>query len=304
MGKPSEDSTVPQTVEELKNRIIHLNEQGGRHKIGKRALNAIQNMLDNPNETAVFSISSLADKNGINASTLTRLAKKLGYAGFNELQNIFRRHVAESQRYYSYHTEQLLQPSETDDQEDMMHLVAREEMANVMKILEQTEASRLRNAAKALVNKRRVHILGLRASFSVAHYLAYYLGMIGIAVKILGNLGQTLAEDLAEIKKEDTVVVISFRPYTKDTVVACRMAKKVGAEIVSITDHAFSPINDKKESTLIIENRKPFFFDNAASTLVLIEALLAEVANLLGDQAISELKKREKLFEELETEFL
>lgn len=303
MNKHSEVSSVSQTIEELKNRIITLNEKGGRYKIGKRALNAIQNMLDNPNETAISSISSLADKNNINASTLTRLAKKLGYTGFNDLKNVFRRHVSESQKYYSYHIEQLLEPSETDDQEGMMHLVAREEMANIMKILEQTKISQLKNAAKALVNKRRVHILGLRASFSVAHYLAYYLGMIGIAVKVLGNLGQTLAEDLAEIKKEDTVVVISFRPYTKDTVVACRTARKVGAEIVSITDHALSPIIDKKGSTLIVENRNPFFFDNAASTLVLTEALLAEVVNLLGDKAINELKRREALFEELETEF-
>ncbi len=302
MNEPSEESTVPQTIEELKDRIIFLNEKGGKQKIGKRAFNAIQNMLDNPNETAVFSISSLAEKNEINASTLTRLAKKLGFAGFNGLQNIFRHHVAETHKYYSYHVEQLLHPTEKDDREDMMHLVAKEEMANIMKILEQTEATSLKNAAGALVNKRIVHILGLRASFSVAHYLSYYLGMIGISVKILGNLGHTLAEDLAEIEKEDTVVVISFRPYTKDTVVAWNMAKKVGAEIVSITDHAFSPIFNKNGSTLIIENRKPFFFDNTASTLVLIEALLAEVANLLGDQAIAELKKRELLFEELETE--
>lgn len=302
MGKTSIESSVPQTIEALKQKIDSLNRKGGKEKIGKRALKAIENMLDHPNETAVFSISALAEKNGVNASTLTRLAKKLGFAGFNGLQNIFRHHVAETHQYYSYHVEQLLNPQDPGVKEEMMHLVAREEMSNIMRLTEQTEASLLKKAAKSLVGKRLVHILGLRASYSVAHYLAYYLGMIGIKVNVLGALGHKLAEDLAEIKESDTVVVICFRPYTKDTVTGFKMARKAGAEIVSITDQTISPIHNKSVNTLIVENHNPFFFDNTASTLVMAESLLAEVANLLGEKAVVELKKREDLFEELGTE--
>lgn len=303
MSKLPEKSAVPKTIQELKNRIISLNESGGKQKIGKRALNAIQNMLENPNETAVFSISALAEKNSVNASTLTRLAKKLGFHGFNGLQNVFRHHVAETHQYYSNHVEQLLNPREESEKKEMLHLVAREEMANIMKFLEQAGPSLLKKAAKCIVNKRRVHILGLRASFSVAHYLAYYLGMIGINISVPGSLGHTLAEDIAEIREDDTLIAICFHPYTKDTVVACKMAVKAGAEIVAITDHTFSPIVDSNGTALIIENHKPFFFDNTASTLILAESLLAEVANLLGDKAIIELKKRETLFKTLATEY-
>jgi hypothetical protein len=53
-----------------------------------------EDLADQPEQAAVRSISEFASLLGVNPSTLTRPAKRLGYGGFSDFQGIFREAIA------------------------------------------------------------------------------------------------------------------------------------------------------------------------------------------------------------------
>ncbi|MEP1929906.1 MAG: transcriptional regulator, partial [Roseibium sp.] len=48
-------------------------------------------LTQNPNEIAVHSVNTLAERCGIHASSFVRFAQALGYSGFKDLQFLFQK---------------------------------------------------------------------------------------------------------------------------------------------------------------------------------------------------------------------
>ena len=51
-------------------------------------------LTQNPNDVAVLSVSAIAERCGIHASSFVRFAQSLGYEGFKELQGLFQKRLS------------------------------------------------------------------------------------------------------------------------------------------------------------------------------------------------------------------
>ncbi|KAA3622091.1 MAG: RpiR family transcriptional regulator, partial [Proteobacteria bacterium] len=91
---------APATLEELKLLVRDVHTGTSSVTLGPRAFQTLARLVDEPQLAAVSTITDLAKRLGVNASTLTRLSKRLGYGGFNDMQGVFRRHVAGSENNY------------------------------------------------------------------------------------------------------------------------------------------------------------------------------------------------------------
>ena len=100
--------TPPRSLDELHRRVERERTLSGRQSMGERTLAVLVDMLARPGQVAVQSISELAAHNGVDPSTLTRLGKRLGFSGFGELQDVFRRHVSATQPFYSTRVRELV----------------------------------------------------------------------------------------------------------------------------------------------------------------------------------------------------
>jgi DNA-binding MurR/RpiR family transcriptional regulator len=61
-------------------------------------------MIETPRQTANYPIHELAENYGTSASTLSRLANRLGYHGyhgFKQFQQVFKDHVTNEAGFYS-----------------------------------------------------------------------------------------------------------------------------------------------------------------------------------------------------------
>jgi len=290
---------APTTLDELKDRAAELRRSGAESRVGRRAFGVLLNMIDAPHEAAVQTVSELAAVNGVNASTLTRLVQRLGYKGFGALQAVFRSHISERRQYYSHQAELLMQ---SDDGGGggarLMQRLVKEEIANVMTTVQELDEERLNGAAIALAKARNVGVLGLRGCFSVAHFLAYFLGLIRRNVSILGRAGHTVAEDLVHLEADDVLVAISYAPYTRQTVDICRFAREHGVRIIAITDSHSSPLAADATYAFSAARRGPYFFNATTSSLILVETLLALAAQELGSEAVAEPKRNAAIFDE------
>lgn len=280
----------PETLEGLGQRLAAA---PGRRRPGWRARAVLEGMLAAPQQAAVSTIGELAEAFGVHASTLTRLAQALGYRGFGELQAVFRRHVAQSGHFYSDQASRLRGRSAPARQGlDLMGRVARDEQANLAAMLELLEAPAL-EAATA-----QVRSLGLRQSHAIAGYLGYALGLLRGGVQTV-DAAQGIAHGVAGLGPQDALVVVGFAPYTRATVAAAEAVRRRGVPIVAITDGHAAPLARHATHAFVAPAGGHFFSNSMAAALVLVEGLLAMVAQRLGDEALRALEGREALIREL-----
>lgn len=296
---------APHSIEEL--RRLYFSIRSGEHatRLTERNLAVLKHMLDAPHETATKSISEIAEENAINISSVTRLAQKLGFAGFPGLKDLFRQHVQQRKRFYSQQVKRFLEkgPAAADDKSSLLRRVIQDEWSNVMLMADVFEERQFRGAVDLIVNAREIQVIGLRSSYPLAYYLSFYMKMIHNGVALIGQGGHTLAEDLARLKPGDLLIAIGVNPYTRDTVEACRICREQNVDVFAITDSASSPLTNETENYLMVSIQGDYFFSPIAAAVICIETLLSELVNQLDDSVLQErLNHTEKIMDRMKVE--
>ncbi|MGH1427904.1 MAG: MurR/RpiR family transcriptional regulator [Arenicella sp.] len=290
----------PTSLEGLATLLIDIKSSNSRLKLGSRALLVLSGMIDNPNNAALYSISHLAKTFNVNPSTLTRLAKALGFSGFSEFQNIFRDYTAKSDSFYSKRADDLFKGESGHEGIDLAAKIANDENINIATMLSNLNAATLDAAVEAIHQAKRVRTHGLRQSYPIADYLSYGLGLIRKNVSILSIAEHGIVHGISQLTQGDLLFAIGSKPYTRNTVTAARLARKQGITVVAITDTHSSPLAECANHTFIAPTTGTFFSNNMGSSLVLIEVLLSLLAQKLGDSALESLRHYEQLISEME----
>ncbi|AXA42377.1 Helix-turn-helix domain, rpiR family protein (plasmid) [Rhizobium leguminosarum] len=250
----------PATIEELRNLTVSINRENANISLGNKALDVLAKLVDTPEQTAVRTISELADTLGVNPSTLTRLSQKLGFTGFSDLQSVFRQAFSADDRYfYSRQAGRLL--STKEDSEEELHIFDRlglETKNNIDGFLTQLDPKSLLEAAGLLANARRVRVHGVRQFHAFASFLTYGLGMLRSDVSLLDAPRLGVAEALAQLEKGDVVVVASCAPYTRSVANVAEVAAKLGLAVIAVTDTRASPSLGRRNTHFSFPTRAAF----------------------------------------------
>ncbi|AKH20025.1 MurR/RpiR family transcriptional regulator [Sedimenticola thiotaurini] len=303
--QPASDHTAvngPQTLEQLSRLLAELKAGTAGLRLGKRALEVLDGMITYPKQSAICSISDLADNFGVNPSTLTRLAKSLGYKGFAEMQRVFRNYTAGTEHFYSLRAGQLFQHDQGHEGIHLASQIANEETGNIASMLESLNSDTLDRVVDLLIQAPRIRIQGLRQSYPIANYLSYGLGLIRKDVAVLSVAQHGIIHGISQLEPGDLLFTIGSAPYTRSTVTASRVAREQGIEVVTITDNHASPLAASASYTFISPTSGSFFSNSMSASLVLIEVLLSLVARKLGDQALDSLKHYENLIGKTQVE--
>jgi DNA-binding MurR/RpiR family transcriptional regulator len=110
--------------------------------------------------------------------------------------------------------------------------------------------------------------------------------------------GSEMFEQILDIGKNDVIIAISFPRYSKRTVRAVQFAHHAGADVVSITDSAASPIATDCDQLLIAHSDMASFVDSLVAPLSIINAMVVAVAMSKHDQVAERLRRLEKIFDE------
>jgi DNA-binding MurR/RpiR family transcriptional regulator len=294
----------PESLEQLRSLVIAMQSRKSDLRLGVRAARALVRIVDAPGQTAICSISEVAAAAGVNASTLTRLSKRLGYSGFNEFQDVFRQHVADQQHFYSDQARRLLRgggkPAPT---RSIAERIAEDETANIAGALQDLDADTLGAAAQLLIAARRVRAYGARQMHAVAYFLSYGLGMLRSDVGLLGSSEHGMAHGLAQLEQGDALIVVGCTPNTRGTVDTARTAAGEGMDVIALTDSHASPLAAVARYTFVCDTGGSYFSNSSAALIVLAEILLTTLAERLGARTVQQLRRREALISQLGVEF-
>ncbi|WP_129139042.1 MurR/RpiR family transcriptional regulator [Modicisalibacter coralii] len=273
-------------------------------RLSVKALDLLEALVGEPERVGTSSISQLAEWQGVHASRLTRLSRALGFSGFKAFQALFRRDLTGG-AFYSTRAERLLDFGETPEaQPDAAwdRALWQQEMANLSSAVEGLDARLLEGAARAVIAARRVHVVGLRASFGAAHYLAYYLDYLRRDVQLVSPQAGVDVERALDLGRDDLVIGIAFRPETRVSVDYCRLAIEQGAGLVALTNHPRSQLAGLTDCRLVAPAEGPFFFNPMSSLFMLVEMLLSRIARAMGPEAVTAIRRREALIARLHVE--
>ncbi len=227
---------------------------------------------------AVHSMRQASRLAGVAPSTMTRLARRLGFADFDSLRAPYARRVVAG------HTTAPRRPSaaRTGSQQGQLAALTGAQLAHVGAITAHNTAPALQAAAKALLRAPRVGFLGQRISHGVAFQLHYGYGLLAPNGVLLGDAGGTLADQIATFGRDTVLVAISQSPYTRSVVEAVARAHLQGAAVVALTDSPLSPIARDAAHTLLYGCTAPALLHSTCGALALAETLLAAVAQVGG----------------------
>jgi DNA-binding MurR/RpiR family transcriptional regulator len=227
-------------------------------------------VVDNPNEVVIGSMRTLAQRADVQPATLVRLAQQIGYAGWPDLKSAFANDLGlVSQRYGQRAMGLAARGRDTDLLGEMFDTQRRN--------LETTAArngSSLHDAARLLKRARAVHVAGFRASFPVAYALLYGYRLFRSSVHLIDDHAGALEMQLRSIERQDAVVVISFAPYSKESLQVLEAAKEAGARVIAFTDSSASPLALRADVQVLFTVDSPSFFPSIAAAVAAMEALL------------------------------
>lgn len=243
----------------------------------------------NDYDATTRSMRDLAAEAGADPASFTRLAKALGYSGWDEL----RAALTEARRPaqpspFSARTRDRRRGPHSDVSLITGKLDA--EAAGLSRI----SADTIANAAKALHAARRIWIAGFRSCRSVAELLNYQLRLFRAdEVQLVGGSGPEDL-DLGAFRDGDAVVVIGFAPYSTASVLSARAAHGSGATLIAIADTIAAPMAEGADHLLLYEAASsPGFFPSLTGAIAIAQSLAAVTFMLGGAGAKRRLEETE-----------
>src|SRR5579863_10004652 len=264
---------APRDFDALKRRLIEI-ESG----LPKRLRQTAAFALEHPDEVALGTASGVAERAQVQASTLVRFAQSLGFAGFSELQGVFRTHLRTRWPDYSERLKALHEGArDSGNPLHLLHGFADSAATSIVKLREVVRREELEKAIGLLARAGTIYVVGQRRSFSVAHYLAYALAQLGVRATLVDNVGGLGPDQLSNASDADALIAISFSPYSPVTVSLAQNAQKRKTPLVVVTDSALSPIAGIADARFEIVESDFGAFRSLAATFCLAMTLAVAV---------------------------
>jgi len=231
----------------------------------------------------------------VSESTVVRFAIELGFAGYPEfqhaLQEIVRTKLTSIQRIDV--TNNLIGDG------DVLSKVLLADADKIKHTLEDIDRDAFEEAVDRIVAAKNIYILGVRASSSLAGFLAHGLRMIFDNVKFVQTTsGSEMFEQIMSIRPEDVMIAISFPRYSKRIIHAVNFANNAGADVIAITDSLASPIAPQANQVLTAKSDMASFADSLVAPLSIINAIIVAVSRKKQDDLKIRLRQLEEIWDE------
>ncbi|MCR9137971.1 MAG: MurR/RpiR family transcriptional regulator [Alphaproteobacteria bacterium] len=304
-AKTSQNSvptTAPRSADELRSLLVAIKQGRSDINLGSKAADALGQILELGADQSLLTITTLAERLGINPSTLSRLARNLGYSGFTEFRSILlSENLSPAISFYTRQAQQALQGGDFGLDERISQL-ASENTKNIDYFTDSFDRGEFAETVDLLARSPRIRIFAVRQFLSMAMFLSYGLGMIRSDVSLLDAPGLGTAEGLAGMSSQDVLVVFSCSPYTKQVIEVCRAAHETGIETVVITDRASSPLVEFARHAIFVPHKTSFLSNSITTFAFCVESLINGTATVLGDAAKDALQRRDELIHALDIE--
>lgn len=281
---PSQDQTV---ADSIRSRFQALT------RAERQLANAV---LANYPVSGLGSITALAEAAGVSTPTVVRMAKKLGFRGFPELQAALRAELeATISSPIAKHDRWAASAPDTH----ILNRFADAVTENLRQTLQQIPIEEF-DAVVALLGDRRrgVYVVGGRITRSLADYFFTHMQVIRSGLTLIAPNSNTWPHYVLNMRDGDVLVAFDVRRYEHDVQRLAETVTARGARLVLFTDQWGSPAAKFADHCFRARIEAPSAWDSSVVTLFVLEALIAAVQTATWNETRERMRMLEELFDQ------
>ena len=231
-------------------------------------------ILDNYDKAAFMTAGKLGKTVGVSESTVVRFASELGYDGYPEMRRVLQEVV----RNKLTSVQRIEVANEQIDESNIVDSVMTADAERIRVTLENISREAFDRAINAILNAKRIYIIGTRSSASLASFFGYYMTLMMENVTVVQDTAASeIIEQLFRVGPGDVVIGISFPRYSSRTLAAIQFGKSRNATTVCITDCEASPLAEVSDVKLYAKSDMVSFLDSLVAPMSLLNAIIAEI---------------------------
>ena len=238
---------------------------------------AARYIVDNPQEVGISSISELADAAGVKPNTLVRMARAVGFDGYEGFRQPFRDLIRAQGHDFPVRARWLQSIARGGRHDELLTNMAGDTLSNIQSLYRALDAASLKAVADRIVDAHTTYVLGVGIAHAMARNFAYLASMALESVVAIPREGNLAVDDLARAGPKDVLLAATFQPYRAEVVQAVNTARHQGVAIIAISDSVASPIAYDAEHVFLVPTETAQFFTSTVALSALFETLMAFV---------------------------
>ncbi len=263
------------------------------NSLSPRQQQAARYIVDNPEEIALRSMRAVAGRAGVDPSTMVRLAQDLGFSGYDDMRECYRRKLMVGAGTWSGRLQKIRSRKDANAATPVTEIIEQGQR-NLEKTFSAETIAALESAKQLLSQSRQFYVVGLRSMFPAAFYLHYACQMVNTKSVLLTGTGGTFADSLRYAARDDVVLAFSCRPYASDAVRTVEFMKRLGGKAIAITDSKVSPIAKLSDVVVIASNASTSLLPTVIPFMAIAEALAAMFVEATGERANEQIGRSEE----------
>ena len=269
-----------------------LQERATTFSKGQRAI--ARYITDSYDKAAFMTASKLGRTVGVSESTVVRFAVELGYDGYPTMQKAMQEMVLN--RLTS--VQRIEVANDRIGDQDILSLVLQSDMEQLRKTVSSVDRKDFSAAVNAILDARRIYVLGVRSASALASFLGYYLNLMFEDVHTItdSGTGQVL-EKLISAGPDDVVIAFSYPRYSTSTVTGASFCHSKGAKIIAMTDSRTSPLGQTSDFVLQTKSDMASLVDSLVAPLSVVNALVVALAARREEKLAKTFSRLEEIWE-------
>ncbi|MHB1534782.1 MAG: MurR/RpiR family transcriptional regulator [Acidimicrobiales bacterium] len=229
-------------------------------------------LAEEPQTIAFGTVAQVAKRAGTSGPSVVRLAVKLGYGGFVDLQADVQRELA---LQLGPARDRIRQHPPTD----LLGRVQAVEQGNIARSLNALSKAVLERAVSQLADcGHHVWVLPGEMTYPIGMVLASQLGQLRDGVELVHGSETTLSRHLAGLEAGDVIVGIDIQRYERSLVRILEWAGGRDATVLAVTDSPLSPLASIASEAFFFAAQGVGPFDSMTGGLALTHVLVAASA--------------------------
>ena len=244
-------------------------------------------LFANPAESAFLSATELASRAGVHATTAVRLAKKLGFDGYSDLQQRLREERVEA---HDAAERVRLRLDKMSDGAIMPALIESEVRA-LRQIPEHISPEQIDKAAEALIGASRIVLYGIGHATALVDLMGRRLHRSGLNTTRITHVGWETGEKLVDVGAGDVFLAFAFRWPHKGLSKLLDYAGNIGATSILISD-LIGPTIRPVPDIVLAASRGPLGESQSLTVpMAICNAIILIVAQLDGGKSVESLAR-------------
>ena len=252
-------------------------------------------ILGEPSEAVYLSSAELASKAAVHASTVVRLARKLGFDGFPEMRQKLRQDV----EFKKNSSDKIRQRIDLIEKGSNLSDLIESEIAAIAAISNTVSQNQIDEVVNKVYKAKSIFIVGRGSAAPLMTHFERRLRRSGIQCRVALNLQRRdLAEQLIGIQKGDAIVVFGFQsinslPSGYSSLI--ESAKSIGAHSIAIGDSTILTARPKPDIVLSVSRPKEGVMQLRSGPMLICEALAMTLLHKKSKKAVRGVESLEHL---------